>query len=225
MREYNVDVVELGVQSLDDRVLTQSLRGHTAEQCTIAVDLLHQARITAGLQLMPGLPGEDRCSFKSTVKKAIALKPAFVRLYPALVVKGSGLARMYEAGEYQPLTLEMATIMVNWALQRFKENNIKVVRMGLQPTPYLAENVIAGPYHPAFGEFVLSRQWFNKVTLLLAQNPGKTICLTLSERDLSSFNGNGKSNIQRLERKGLMKRLQVSVDKNKAKGFMEYVVC
>jgi len=225
LREHRVGVVELGVQSLDDRVLQQSLRGHSEEQCGVAVDLLHQAGITVGLQLMPGLPGESRKSFKKTIKKALALDPAFVRLYPALVVEGSGLAELYRAGEYQPLTLEMAVILVHWALKQFKKSNIRVVRMGLQPTPFLEENVIAGPYHPAFGELVLSREWYNRVSLLLAQNPGKNVHLTLSERDLSSFNGNGKSNILRFTEKGLMKRLRIFVEKNKAKGSMEYVIC
>ncbi len=40
----------------------------------------------------------------------------------------------------------------------FEKNNIKIIRMGLQHSENLTseKDLTAGPYHPAFGELVLS---------------------------------------------------------------------
>ena len=59
--------VELGVQSMDDTVLEQARRGHTAGDVVAATALLRQYGFTVGHQLMPGLPGEDWPSLVRTI--------------------------------------------------------------------------------------------------------------------------------------------------------------
>ncbi len=92
--EYGVKTVELGVQSFDDRVLQSSRRGHTAWQSVQAIKILQKKKMTLGIQLMPGLPGESTSSFIKTVAQVVKSLPAFVRLYPTLVIRGSGLASL-----------------------------------------------------------------------------------------------------------------------------------
>ena len=225
LRENGVGIVELGVQSLDDKVLAASRRGHNSKQCYDAVGFLKNNGFQVGVQLMPGLPLETRLSFMQTVQKAVALKPNFVRIYPAVVVRHSGLAENYARDEYTPLSLNKAIILTAWARRRFQENEIRVVRMGLQPSDSLQENVIAGPYHPAFGEMVMAREWFKRTRKLLALHLEKKIQLTISARDLSCFLGVNKVNKRRFEELGLAKRLEVVVDKNMQRGSMSYVVC
>ena len=225
LKKHGVGIVELGVQSLDDKVLQASRRGHDSRDCQNAVAFLHESRFQVGVQLMPGLPEESRLSFMKTVHQAIALKPDFVRIYPVVVVRGSGLAEKYGSNEYTPLSLGMATVLAAWARRRFTENDIRVVRMGLQPSESLEQNVMAGPYHPAFGEMVMAREWFKRTRRLLAVNGEKKIRLTISSRDLSCFNGVNRVNRLRLEELGLAKRFEVAVDKNLQRGSMHYVVC
>lgn len=222
---YGVRIVELGVQSLDDGVLQASLRGHTEKDCVDAAGHLHRASLEVGVQLMPGLPQESRYSFMQTIKKAIVMQPSFVRLYPALVVANSGLADLYKKGEYSPLSLEMAIALTAWARRSFIKAGIRVVRMGLQPSESLESSLLAGPYHPAFGELVISRDWLKKTRQLLAANPGKKVEITISPRDLSAFNGRKRANIERLKELGLTDRFEIVVDQYMERGKMKHVVC
>ena len=224
MNRYGVGLVELGVQSLDDRVLEKSQRGHTAQDCIDAVHMLKDAAIAVGVQLMPGLPGESRLSFMKTVRKTISLQPDCARLYPALVVRGSGLEKLYEKGSYTPMSLGKAVVMVHWAKQRLEGGGIEVIRMGLQHSESLQQSYLAGPHHPAFGERVLSRSWLTRVRKLLNNNPGKRVEIAISPRDISAFNGQARQNIRRLEELGVMERVKVTVDHDRARGSFHYVV-
>lgn len=224
LRRYGVGCVELGVQSLDDEVLEASRRGHDSNDCHEAMEYIKKSGLRAGIQLMPGLPGETRHSFRRTVEQTIALAPSFVRLYPVLVVQNSGLALRYNDGGYTPLSLEMAVVLTAWARSRLLDAGIPVVRMGLQPSASLEKSVLAGPYHPAFGELVMARQWLHATRKVLAAHPGKKIQLTIAERDLSCFNGVGRVNRTRLRHLGLEQRLEVVVDNNLERGSMHYVV-
>ncbi len=225
LRRYGVGVVELGVQSLDDKVLAAALRGHNADDCAAAVHHLDGGTFQIGIQLMPGLPGESRASFFRTVRQTIALRPSFVRIYPTVVVEHSGLAEQYKKGEFEPLSLGMATVLVSRARHLFEDAGIGVVRMGLQHSTMLEKNVLAGPYHPAFGELVLARQWLGRVRYVMSRYPGKRLRITISDKDISCFNGIKRANRVRLQELGLEERLEIMVDKTMARGRMQYVVC
>jgi histone acetyltransferase (RNA polymerase elongator complex component) len=158
LKAFHVTTVELGVQSMDDRVLTMARRGHSAADVTGAVRLLKRSGFKAGVQLMPGLPGDSRETFRATIEEVISLSPDMVRLYPALVIAGTGLARMVEAGTYRPLTLEAAIDRCVDGTIRLEANGIPVIRIGLMSSPSLLEpgRIAAGPWHPAFGFLVRS---------------------------------------------------------------------
>ncbi len=222
---YGVETVELGVQSLDDRVLAAAGRGHTAGDCETAMRLLGGRGFRLGVQLMPGLPLENRASFRRTVKRAIAMEPSFVRIYPTVVVKDSELAELYESGGYRPLSLDMAVILTAWANRVFTEAGIGVVRMGLQHSASLEKSILAGPYHSAFGELVLARQWFGRIRRLLSRYPGRTLQLRISTRDRSAFYGLNNSNRQRWRVRGLEKRMKVVFDNTMERGRVKHVVC
>ncbi len=223
--DHGVKIVELGVQSLDDKVLRASMRGHNEDDCTRAVSHLHNASIEVGIQIMLGLPLESRHSFMQTIKKTIGLRPSFVRLYPALVIANSGLADMYKKGEYRPLSLNMATVLTSWARRTLISAGIRVVRMGLQPSRSLEKSLMAGPYHPAFGELVLSRDWLRRIRQILAENPGKKIQMTISSRDQSAFIGSKQANLKRLRELCLTDRLEIAVSQNMKRGTINHVVC
>ncbi len=155
---HGVKLVELGVQSLDDAVLEKAERGHTAEQVTKAVALLKSYGFKVGVQLMVGMPKQDFASVKATVEQVLALKPDIARIYPLLVIKGTPLAKSYEAGEFVPLSLEEAVRQSAYVYKQLSEAGVKIIRVGLQADDELCAegNIIAGPFHPAMGELVQS---------------------------------------------------------------------
>lgn len=226
LKEFRVGVVELGVQSMSDRVLAASRRGHGSAQVRTAAACLREAGFAVGVQLMPGLPGETRRSFLRGIDEVILLQPDFVRLYPVLVVKDSGLERLYLQNSYRPLSLNEAVALTGRAYIKLAASGIKIVRMGLQPTVSLVESIVAGPFHPAFGELVQSRVWLNKLRAALARlQPGEHLAIHISHRDMSAVTGVGKHNINRLEQLGFAGRFTIVPEKSMERGSIRYVVC
>jgi len=158
LKAYHVATVELGVQSMDDRVLSLSQRGHTADDTVKAVRMLKDHGFRVGIQLMPGLPGDSKENFLATIEKVLALEPHMARLYPALVIKGTGLARMYAKGAYRPFSLHEAVNLCVESVIRLEKKGIPVIRIGLMNSPALTEKdrIVSGPWHPAFGFLVRS---------------------------------------------------------------------
>ncbi|OXT08620.1 radical SAM protein [Thermoanaerobacterium thermosaccharolyticum] len=158
LKKYGVSIIELGVQSMDGDVLLKSLRGHTADDVCNASKLIKKYGFTLGLQMMIGLPGDNRQRSLKTADEIISLQPEFVRIYPTLVVKGTYLEKMYRNGVYNPIDLESAVELSKILYIKFKKNGIDVIRIGLQATEdiNISKDVVAGPFHPAFGQLVKS---------------------------------------------------------------------
>lgn len=221
-----VKTVELGVQSLDDMVLRKARRGHSADDSRRAMHTLREGGLRVGVQLLPGLPGETTRSFLRTVREVADFRPDLVRLYPAVVVAHSELAGMYRNGQYTPLTLNRAIAMVRRAKELFDAAGVPVIRMGLQPSDALAKEVVAGPYHPAFGELVTSRGWFRQLRSRLGRClPGEHLQVHISSRDYSAVVGMKKLNMQRLAQLGHLNRFTIVPDTLRERGSIEYVVC
>lgn len=159
LRKYGVTTVELGAQSMCDRVLKASGRGHLAEDTVRASALIKQEGFVLGIQTMLGLPEADRASERYTAQRVIELQPELVRIYPTVVLEGTALANMYLAGEYKAMELETAVDITAEILPEYEKHGITVIRTGLQSSDSIREGgkIIAGPYHPAFGELVRSR--------------------------------------------------------------------
>ena len=214
LQEYSVSIVEIGLQSLDQEVLDCSARGHTPLQSENAIRLLKKRGFTVGAQLMCGLPGDSTGKLMATARRVAALGPDFVRIYPALVIKGSGLEKLYRENVYRPLSLSKAIILAGRVKRIFARHDIKVVRMGLQPSQELENRVLAGPYHPAFGELVISRSLFLQARQLLrTAEKSRTMHLSISAADESAFRGPDNVNIRRLTALGLFDGVALVFDK------------
>ncbi|MCM1991085.1 elongator complex protein 3 [Oceanirhabdus seepicola] len=156
LKEYEVDIIELGAQSFDNKVLKAANRGHTAEDIEKASQLIKEYGFTLGIQLMLGLPKADFESDFYSAKKAVDVKPDFTRLYPSLVIKNTEMESMYELGEYTPYTIEECIEITKRIFAFFEVNDIKVIRIGLQPTKEISSGseLVSGPYHPAIRELI-----------------------------------------------------------------------
>jgi histone acetyltransferase (RNA polymerase elongator complex component) len=199
---FPVETIELGAQSMDNTVLDLVNRGHSAEDTEEAVSLIKPRSYEIGLQMMIGLPGEDESSSILSANQMARLNPNFVRIYPAIVLKGSRLAEMYNQGQYTPLDLDEAIARVKGVYRIFVDNHIPVIRMGLQPTEDLnRENmVLAGPYHPSFGELVYQGHFFDLAKKLLEAHqplPGKII-FKIHPKSVSKMRGHKNRNLKKL---------------------------
>jgi histone acetyltransferase (RNA polymerase elongator complex component) len=211
LKQYGVSTIELGAQSMDDDVLSRAGRGHTSADTRKACTLLRAQGFTLGLQLMPGLPGDTPETFRETVSQVISLKPDFVRIYPALVIKETPLAELYHAGRYAPLSLDEAVLLCHKAVARFEQAGIVVIRVGLQPTAELERpgTIIAGPWHPAFRQLVESARFLDTMSALLPRGgTSGAVTFFVNPADLSSAIGQKRRNIHTIkDRYGMNARI------------------
>lgn len=214
--DYPVETVELGVQSMDDHVLTQAGRGHSAEDTVRAVKQLKAYPFNIGLQMMVGLPGDNEIRALTTAAKIAALQPDFVRIYPTVVVRNSKLARWYQNGSYTPLGLEEAVTLVKKIYLLFKNHNLPVIRMGLQAAKELEDDstVLAGPYHPAFGHLVYSEVFLDAAREAIenVETLAETITIAVNPRSISKMRGLKNLNIDKLKRQYQFKTVAVVPD-------------
>ena len=222
LKGYPVTTVEVGVQSMDDRVLENARRGHTAEQSASALLLLKKAGYETGAQLMTGLPGDDGRASIETAKKVAALQPDFARIYPVLVIAGSPLARHYRQGAYVPQSLDAAVTLAKSMCLTLESRGVTVIRMGLQPSDELADDAImlAGPYHPAFGHLVRSEIIFDRVSALIADrhiSPGADLTLAVHPSQTSTLRGQKSTNLNRLKQAFGLQSIQIVEDPTLAK--------
>ena len=218
LKKHSVSIVELGIQSLHQDVLDASIRGHSVLQAQEAIKLLKGKGFIVGAQLMCGLPADNCARVMATARKTAELEPDFVRIYPVLVIKGSGLEKLYRDRKYKPLSLAGAVALSCRMKAVFDKHNIRVVRLGLQSSAELAEKVVAGPYHPAFGELVIARNLFRKTRKILQSEQGRQgKYLHIAAADESAFRGPDNTNIKRLTVLGLLENVEVVFNKDQAR--------
>lgn len=200
---FPVSAIELGVQSMDDVVLTESKRGHTSSDTINAVSLIKKRKFKTGLQMMIGLPGDDEKRSLYTAHRISELSPDFVRIYPTVVLAGSPLAVLYKKGKYVPLTLEEGVSITKKAYLVFRNNNIRVIRMGLQATEDLREgiSILAGPYHPAFGHLVYSEIFLDNIIGVLKSESDlpEEITIKVHPASISKLRGLKNCNIVKIK--------------------------
>lgn len=217
LKQYGVTTIELGVQSLNDEVLKLSRRGHTAQEVGKACELIKKSGIKLGIQIMPGLPGDTFEIVMKTVQGVLALKPDMVRIYPVIVVEGTELERLYKSGKYEPLSMKEAIEWSAAALLLFRDENITVLRIGLHSTDTLGSSVIAGPYHPAFGELVESHILFGEIVGQLDRmelSGDEELLVRVRPELLSKFIGQKRSNINAIKGKYKLKDINIIEDPN-----------
>lgn len=99
-------MVELGLQTSNDKTGKLINRGYTSDDFTKAVKLLNEAEIDVVAHIMVGLPGESNQDIQNTVTFLNAYNIQGLKIHSTYVVKDTVLAQMYENGEYFPITLE-----------------------------------------------------------------------------------------------------------------------
>lgn len=202
LKAYGVTAIELGCQSMNDKVLGLNRRGHKAEDVKKAAALIKAKGFELGLQMMTGLYGDSDEGAINTAKEIIALSPKTVRIYPTLVLKGTYLAELYERGEYSPQSLEEGVELTSTLLVMFEKANINVIRVGLHTVE--SNGFVAGPWHPAFGEMCQSRIYRKRVLEVIEKEkiPKGNLKIFVPFGCVSKMVGVKKSNIEFLASMG-----------------------
>ena len=158
MKKYNVKTIELGVQSMDDKILALSKRGHTALDVVNASKLIRDYDIELGHQIMIGLPGSILKSEVYTIKECIKLKPQQLRIYPVYVIADSELYSMYENSEYKPLSINEAVKRCKAVIHECQKTEISIIRLGLQSTDEITakNSQLKGPVSDNLAEYVMA---------------------------------------------------------------------
>jgi oxygen-independent coproporphyrinogen-3 oxidase len=111
-----VSRLSLGVQSFDQRELTQLGRIHSAAD---AVTSLHAARQAGfdniNLDLIYGLPGQSLGSWRDSLQRALELEPDHLSLYALTVEEGTPLAVAIERNELAAPDPDLAADMYEFA--------------------------------------------------------------------------------------------------------------
>ena len=108
-RAAGVNRLSLGVQSLDDGLLSAIGRIHTAAEAVQAVRMAREAGFdNLSLDLMLGLPGQTPALWRDTLERALSLEIAHVSCYALILEEGTPLRAQAEAGTCAPLPDEDA---------------------------------------------------------------------------------------------------------------------
>ncbi len=214
LRRFGVQTVEIGAQSMSDRVLALSGRGHTAADVESASQQIKAAGFRLILQMMTGLPGSDDDSDVETAERIAALGPDGARVYPTVIVRDTALYDLWRAGRYREHTVEDAVRVCARILPVFEARGIPVIRLGLNPTEELSGGQAAGgAYHPALGELVKARLMRDRAEELLSgEGRGERAVLLVNPRLMSQAVGQHGANREWLKGKFALKELKFRPD-------------
>ncbi|MGM0418212.1 MAG: elongator complex protein 3 [Thermodesulfobacteriota bacterium] len=230
IKGYNVKTIELGVQSMDDTVLRKSGRGHTAADSLKAADLIKNKfpGIRLGLQVMPGLPGETRKSIVKTLRFIQYCLPSYLRIYPLVVLKNTQLEKLYTKGLFKPLELDEAVTVSSLIRDFAVRRNINVIRTGLPPDGQANDEIVAGPWHPSFGELVIQKSFYKKnVTRILSslvKTDNKTLIVKINPQSESGVRGYKNSNFFNLKKRFNFKDIKTEKNTDFQKDYFEICI-
>ena len=172
LKTYGVTAIELGAQSMVNKVLEANERGHTAEDVFNASRLIREYGFELGLQMMIGLYKSTREDEFETMDRIIEIHPDTVRIYPVVVLKGTKLAELLESGEKMRFGFDEVVDMAAVMLESFEEKHISVIKCGLHASEFVEKDMVGGYYHPAFRELCESEIYFHNIWDVLAKSGG-----------------------------------------------------
>ncbi|MCQ2770277.1 MAG: radical SAM protein, partial [Clostridia bacterium] len=149
LKQYGVTSIELGLQSMRDTVLTSCKRGHTALDGINACKLIKKYGFELIGQMMTGLPGSSIDDEIYTAKSICEVGADGARIYPTVVFIDTELCDMAKSGSYNMPTEEDLINRTVAALKVFIDNNVNVIRIGLQSSEAVLDDdqTYSNSYH------------------------------------------------------------------------------
>ena len=107
---------ELGVQILDDGILSASKRGHGVKEIIESTRSCKSHGLKVCYHLMPGLPGSDPEKDLECFRRVFDdpdFRPDMLKFYPTLVISGTELFDMWKNGKYTPYDVGTAVELLS----------------------------------------------------------------------------------------------------------------
>jgi len=186
--EIGATKVEVGVQSIYDRVLEKINRGHTVQDAIAANKRLRDSGLKVGFHIMIGLPGSD-ASDDLNMFKTLFSDPSFcpdhLKIYPTLVTEGTVLHQWWKDGSYQSLDNDSAVGL----LADIKSVLPKWVRLQRIQRDIPAQQIAAGVTKSNIRQLAEER---------LRSMGGSCMCIRCREVGHASLRGRTPDNIELL---------------------------
>jgi elongator complex protein 3 (tRNA carboxymethyluridine synthase) len=97
--------IEIGIQTLDETVYRKVNRGHNLTDVVESFQMAKDAGYKIVAHMMPGLPGSSPSKDLNDFRKLFSdpnFRPDMLKIYPTLVLRNTGLQKLYEKGMYEP---------------------------------------------------------------------------------------------------------------------------
>lgn len=122
--------IELGVQTLSNRVYERINRGHKVEDVANATKVCKDSFLKVLYHMMPGLFSNKREDVETFRKLFLdeRFKPDMLKIYPALVMRGTKLYDMWKRGDYKPYSSGEAAAVIAEAT-KFIPRYVRVMRV------------------------------------------------------------------------------------------------
>ncbi len=220
LKTRGVGIIELGVQSMSEKVLRAARRGHTAEDIERSSRMIVRQGFKLGHQMMVGLPLGTADDEYFTARRAGELGAGEVRIYPVVVMKGTELAEEWADGKYSPLAEEEAARRCALLILYFDSKGIKVIRCGLHPSEGLmrGKDLLSGPFHPAFRLKAESRIFSLMLEHIFNETYGKSPRVCYNPKDEAAFFGFERENLPWIKKISAGKKELYDKDKNVPRG-------
>jgi histone acetyltransferase (RNA polymerase elongator complex component) len=205
LKSYGVTSIELGAQSMSDKVLEANQRGHSADDVEKAAKLIREFGFELGLQMMVGLYKSEMADEFETLDKIAAIRPDTVRIYPVVILKGTRLGELYQSGEYSTFSFGEVTEFVADAMIQYENKDIKVIKCGLHASEFVENDMIGGFYHPAFREICESNIYRRKMEELISyeNKSGFNFVFAVNSACISKAMGHKKVNVEYFKNHGV----------------------
>ena len=133
--------VELGIQTVYDKILEKIERGHSVKDSVESTRILKDLGFKINYHVMPGLPGvtkkQDLDSLK-TLFKDENFKPDMLKIYPCMVMKGTKLYDLYKKNKYKPLTTKQAVDLII-KFKKFVPEYVRIMRVQRDVPTFMTE--------------------------------------------------------------------------------------
>ena len=107
MLKYGTTRVELGIQTLNNEIYELVKRGHSTKDSIEAIRIAKDAGLKVNVHMMPNLPGaslETDLEMFNSLFSNPDYRPDMLKIYPTLVIKGTGLYDWWKQGKYTPFS-------------------------------------------------------------------------------------------------------------------------
>ena len=127
------------------------------------------------------------------------MQPDTVRIYPTVVIKGTGLHSLMLSGEFVPKGIEETVELCAKLIPMFENAGIKIIRVGLHSGGDVEADYAGGAYHPALRELCEGRIYYNIALGMLREYGCGSYILAVGKKEISKMTGQKKQNLIKLQ--------------------------